>query len=201
MRTHRGMHILGLTGGMGMGKSTVAAMLKKAGLPVFDSDATVRHLQADHGPALPAIARLVPSAVQNGRLDRAVLRRAVTRNPGLLKQLERVIHPMVWAARNSFLAHNRRIGTPWVVLDVPLLFETGGQKMCDRVLVVSAPARVQAARVARRRGVPLAEARKLIARQMPDARKRRLADTVIETGVALPETRRQVRSLLRALKQ
>jgi dephospho-CoA kinase len=108
---------------------------------------------------------------------------------------------MVWAARNSFLAHNRRIGTPWVVLDVPLLFETGGQKMCDHVLVVSAPARVQAARVARRRGVPLAEARKLIARQMPDARKRRLADTVIETGVALPETRRQVRSLLRALKQ
>lgn len=201
MRTHRGMHILGLTGGMGMGKSTVAAMLKKAGLPVFDSDATVRHLQADYGPALPAIARLVPSAVQNGRLDRAVLRRAVTRNPGLLKQLERVIHPMVWAARNSFLAHNRRIGTPWVVLDVPLLFETGGQKMCDRVLVVSAPARVQAARVARRRGVPMAEARKLIARQMPDARKRRLADTVIETGVALPETRRQVRCLLKALKQ
>lgn len=201
MRTHRGMHILGLTGGMGMGKSTVATMLKKAGMPVFDSDETVRRLQADHGPALPAIARLVPDAVQNGRLDRAVLRRAVTGNPGLLKQLERVIHPMVWAARNRFLAHYRRVGTPWVVLDVPLLFETGGQKMCDHVLVVSAPARVQAARVARRRGVPMAEARKLIARQMPDARKRRLADTVIETGVALPETRRQVRCLLKALKQ
>lgn len=201
MRRHTGMHVLGLTGGMGMGKSTVAAMLQKAGLPVFDSDATVRQLQADHGPALPAIAQIMPDAVQNGHLDRAVLRRGVSERPEMLKQLERVMHPMVWEARNRFLAAHRLRGTRWVVLDVPLLFETGGQKMCDHVLVVSAPARIQAQRVARRRGLPMAEARKLIARQMPDAKKRRLADTVIETGVALPETRRQVRCLLKALKQ
>ncbi|GBQ16439.1 dephospho-CoA kinase [Acetobacter cibinongensis NRIC 0482] len=196
---HGGLHILGLTGGMGMGKSTVATMLAKAGLPVFDADATVRALQADGGAALPAIKALVPGAVQHDHLDRGVLRRAVVAQPGLLRQLERVMHPLVWAARNRFLAYHRRIGTAWVVLDVPLLFETGSNRICDHVLVVSAPALIQAARIARRRGVPVAEARKLIARQMPDARKRLLADTVIETGVALPETRRQVRSFLKVL--
>lgn len=195
-----GMRILGLTGGMGMGKSTVAAMLARAGLPVFDADATVRSLQAENGAALPAIARLVPSAVHNGHLDRAVLRQAVVMQPGLLRQLERIMHPMVWAARNRFLAHYRQIGTPWVVLDVPLLFEAGGNRLCDYVMVVSAPPWVQAARVAKRRNVPVAEARKLIARQMPDARKRLLADIVIETGVPLAQTQRQMRTLLRVLK-
>lgn len=200
MARRRGMRILGLTGGMGMGKSTVAAMLASAGLPVFDADATVRALQADNGAALPAIARVVPQAVQNGQLNRAVLRKAVVEQPGLLQQLERIMHPLVWAARNRFLAHYRQIGAPWVVLDVPLLFEAGGNRVCDAVLVVSAPPWVQAARVAKRRNVPKAEARKLIARQMPDARKRRLATWVIETGIALPRTQQQVRALLRVLK-
>lgn len=196
---HGGLHVLGLTGGMGMGKSTVAAMLAKAGLPVFDADATVRALQADGGAALPAIKALVPEAVQQDHLDRGILRRAVVAQPGLLRQLECVMHPLVWAARNRFLAYHRRTGTAWVVLDVPLLFETGSNRICDHVVVVSAPALLQAARIARRHGVPLAEARKLINRQMPDARKRRLADAVIQTGVALPETRRQVRSFLKGL--
>lgn len=191
---------MGLTGGMGMGKSTVAAMLARAGLPVFDADATVRALQADNGAALPALARLVPQAVHNGHLDRAVLRQAVVSQPGLLRQLERVMHPLVWAARNRFLAHCRQTGARWVVLDVPLLFEAGGNRVCDGVLVVSAPPWVQAARVAQRRSVPKAEARKLIARQMPDARKRLLANWIIETGCALPQTQRQVRALLRVLK-
>ena len=200
MARRKGMRILGLTGGMGMGKSTVAAMLARAGLPVFDADATVRALQADNGAALPAIARVVPQAVQNGQLNRAVLRKAVVEQPGLLQQLERIMHPLVWAARNRFLAHYRQIGAPWVVLDVPLLFEAGGNRVCDAVLVVSAPPWVQAAGVAKRRNVPKAEARKLIARQMPDARKRRLATWVIETGIALPRTQQQVRALLRVLK-
>lgn len=194
------MKVVGLTGGMGMGKSTVASMFRQAGVPVFDADATVRQLQADNGPALGPIAELVPQAVTNGHLDRAVLRRAVAETPGLLRQLEEIIHPMVRAARQDFLTRHRRQGARCVLLDIPLLFETGNQRVCDHVLVVSAPPRLQAERVARRRGLPKAEARRLMARQMPDARKRRLADTVIETGVALGATKRQVRSLIKALK-
>lgn len=194
-----GMGILGLTGGMGMGKTTVAAQLARAGLPVFDADAVVRSLQSDHGAALPAIAKLVPHAVSDGHLDRAVLRRAVVAQPGLLRKLEQIMHPLVWAARTAFLAQHRRQGRRWVVLDIPLLFEAGGHRVCDHVIVVSAPAWVQARRVAKRRNVPVAEARKLIARQLPDARKRLMADTLIETGTTLPQTRRQVRALLRSL--
>ncbi|KXV14242.1 dephospho-CoA kinase [Acetobacter malorum] len=194
------MKVVGLTGGMGMGKSTVASMFRQAGVPVFDADATVRQLQADNGPALGPIAELVPQAVTNGHLDRAVLRRAVAETPGLLRQLEAILHPMVRAARQAFLTLNRRQGARCVLLDIPLLFETGSQRACDHVLLVSAPPRLQAERVARRRGLPKAEARRLMARQMPDARKRRLADTVIDTGVALGATQRQVRSLIKALK-
>lgn len=194
------MKVIGLTGGMGMGKSTVAAQFRQAWIPVFDADATVRALQADHGAALGPIAALVPDAVTDGHLDRAVLRRAVAERPGLLRQLEAILHPMVWAARRKFLTRHRRQGARCVLLDIPLLFETGGQRYCDHVLLVSAPPRLQAERVARRRGLPKAEARRLMARQMPDARKRRLADTVIDTGVALGATRRQVRSLIKVLK-
>ncbi|MFE8874389.1 dephospho-CoA kinase [Acetobacter persici] len=194
------MKIIGLTGGMGMGKSTVAALFRQAGIPVFDADAVVRALQADHGAALGPIAALVPEAVTDGHLDRAVLRRAVSETPGLLRQLEAVLHPMVRVARQVFLRRCRRQGARCVLLDIPLLFETGGQRVCDQVLVVSAPPRLQAERVARRRGLPKAEARKLMARQMPDARKRRLADTVIDTGVSLAATRRQVRVLIKGLK-
>ncbi|MBS1000429.1 dephospho-CoA kinase [Acetobacter persici] len=194
------MKIIGLTGGMGMGKSTVAALFRQAGIPVFDADAVVRALQADHGAALGPIAALVPEAVTDGHLDRAVLRRAVSETPGLLRQLEAVLHPMVRAARQVFLRRCRRQGARCVLLDIPLLFETGGQRVCDQVLVVSAPPRQQAERVARRRGLPKAEARRLMARQMPDAKKRRLADTVIDTGVSLAATRRQVRALIKGLK-
>ncbi|MCG0997458.1 dephospho-CoA kinase [Acetobacter persici] len=194
------MKIIGLTGGMGMGKSTVAALFRQADIPVFDADAVVRALQADHGAALGPIAALVPEAVTDGHLDRAVLRRAVSETPGLLRQLEAVLHPMVRMARQVFLRRCRRQGARCVLLDIPLLFETGGQRVCDQVLVVSAPPRLQAERVARRRGLPKAEARRLMARQMPDARKRRLADTVIDTGVSLAATRRQVRALIKGLK-
>ncbi|KFL88324.1 Dephospho-CoA kinase [Acetobacter malorum] len=194
------MKVIGLTGGMGMGKSTVASMFRQAGVPVFDADVTVRQLQADNGPALGPIAELVPQAVTNRHLDRAVLRRAVAGTPGLLRQLEAILHPMVRAARQDFLTRYRRQGARCVLLDIPLLFETGSQRACDHVLLVSAPPRLQAERVARRRGLPKSEARRLMARQMPDARKRRLADTVIDTGVALGATQRQVRSLIKALK-
>lgn len=194
------MKVLGLTGGMGMGKSTVAALFRRAGLPVFDADAEVLRLQSSPGPVLSAMERLVPGVVRDGSLDRAVLRQAVTANPALLRKLEAIIHPQVRAARARFLSRQRRAGTRWVVLDIPLLFETGGQKLCDRVLVVSAPRWVQARRVAARRGMSAPEARRLIARQMPDARRRLRADRVLQTGGSLYETRRQARQVLRSLQ-
>lgn len=195
------MRVLGLTGGMGMGKTTVAAFLSRAGFPVFDADATVRALQADHGKALPFIAQLVPESVRDGHLDRGALRRAVVQQPALLRQLEKIIHPMVWAERTQFLRRHRQQGARWVVLDIPLLFEAGAWRLCDYIVVVSAPARIQAGRVALRRSITKAEARRLIARQMPDRQKRRRADCVIRTGGAVRQTIQQVQSLIRMMKQ
>ncbi|MFT8419381.1 MAG: dephospho-CoA kinase [Acetobacter sp.] len=194
------MQILGLTGGMGMGKSTVATLLSRAGLPVFDADAVVHSLQAPGGAALPPIARLVPQAITAGRLDRAVLRQAVLAHPALLKKLEAIMHPLVRHARVRFLQQHRAQGAPWVVLDIPLLFETGAERLCNRVVVVSAPPWVQRRRVALRRNMPHTQARRLIACQMPDARRVQKADTVVRTGLSINETRRQVRSLLRGLR-
>ncbi|MBB2206322.1 dephospho-CoA kinase [Gluconacetobacter takamatsuzukensis] len=194
------MRILGLTGGIGMGKSTVARMLRRAGFPVFDADAAVHALQAPGGRALPAIGRLVPGAVQGGVLDRAVLRRAAVADRAVMKGLERIIHPMVRQERDRFLARARRAGHSWAVLDVPLLFETGGDRLCDRVAVVSAPPEVQAYRVARRRGMAPGEVAAVIARQMPDREKRRRADDVICTGLSRNDTVRRVRRLVARMR-
>ncbi|GAA4484049.1 dephospho-CoA kinase [Gluconacetobacter asukensis] len=194
------MRILGLTGGIGMGKSTVARMLRRAGFPVFDADAAVHALQAPGGRALPAIGRLVPGSVRDGVLDRAVLRRAAVADRAVLKGLERIIHPMVRQERDRFLARARRAGHSWAVLDVPLLFETGGDRLCDRVAVVSAPPEVQAYRVAKRRGMGPAEVAAVIARQMPDREKRRRADDVICTGLSRNDTIRRVRRLVARLR-
>lgn len=194
------MKILGLTGGMGMGKSTVANMLRHAGLPVFDADAVVHRLQAPRGEALPAIAHLVPEAVKDGRLERGVLRQAVLGHPAMLKKLEAIMHPLVRKARGQFLQQHCQFGTPWVVLDIPLLFETGAERLCNRVVVVSAPAWVQRRRVAQRRHMPPAQARRLIACQMPNARRVQGADVVIHTGLSMKETERQVRRFIRSLR-
>ena len=192
--------ILGLTGSIGMGKSTVAAMFEAAGVPVFDADAEVRRLQSTPGPVLDDIQAVVPGAVSNGTLDRAALRQAVMAQPALLPRLEALIHPYVRRARARFLAFWRARGAAWVVLDIPLLFETGMQRQCDHVLVVSAPRWVQARRVAARRGMKQAEARALMARQTPDALRVRGADTVLRTGRSMKETRRQVRRFIRMLR-
>ncbi|ACI53111.1 dephospho-CoA kinase [Gluconacetobacter diazotrophicus PA1 5] len=194
------MRVLGLTGGIGMGKSTVARMLRSAGFPIFDADAAVHALQAPGGRALPAIARLVPGSVHDGVLDRAVLRRAAIANPAILKGLERILHPMVRQDRDRFLARARRAGHSWAVLDVPLLFETGGERACDRVVVVSAPPDVQKHRVARRRGMAPDQVAAVIARQMPDREKRRRADDVIQTGLSRADTIRRVRRLVARLR-
>lgn len=195
------MRVLGLTGGIGMGKSTTAAMLERAGVRLFDADAVVRALQAPHGRALPAIGKLVPGSVQDNVLDRAALRRAALSDPAVMRGLEKIIHPMVSAARRRFLQRARRDGCRWVVLDIPLLFETGAERLCDCVAVVSAPASIQRARVLRRGRMTPAQIDAVLARQMPDRLRRRKADVIIETGLSRFDTVRQVRRLLRAMRE
>ncbi len=195
------MRILGLTGGIGMGKSTTAALLKRAGIRLFDADATVAALQAPHGAALPGIERLVPGSVRDGVLDRAILRQAALSDPAVMQGLEAIIHPLVRRARERFVQRAQRDGCRWVVLDIPLLFETGTQRICDRVAVVSAPASLQRQRVLRRGRMTPAQIDAVIARQMPDAVRRRRADVVIETGLSRHETVRQVRRLLHAMRE
>ena len=175
------VRVIGLTGGIGMGKSTVAAALRRAGMPVFDADREVHRLQAAGGAAVGPIAELVPDAVRDGRIDRAALRRAVIGRPEMMRALERIIHPLVRAAEARFLQRARAAGHAWAVLDIPLLLENDGDRRCDHVIVVSAPASLQRARIARRRGMSAEQADRIIAAQMPDREKRRRADTVIRT--------------------
>ena len=184
-----------------MGKSTAAAAFRRAGLPVFDADREVRRLQAPGGRAIPAIATLMPEAVHDGVLDRGRLRAAVIADPGKLGRLEAILHPMVREAQRRFLARARTSGHRWAVLDVPLLLEGDGWRRCDLVVVVSASRSTQIRRVRLRRGMTDAQALALIARQMPDAEKRRRADVVIHTGLSRWHSLRQIRRLLWRLRR
>lgn len=194
------MRVIGLTGGIGMGKSTAAAAFRRAHLPVFDADAEVHRLQADGGAALPAIAAAFPGTVGERRgipsLDRAALRRAVIGDEAALRRLEAILHPMVRRAEAAFLARARRQRARVAVLDIPLLLETGGDGRVDTVMVVSAPRAVQVQRVARRRGMTAAQSAAVIARQMPDAEKRRRADVVVRTGLSRRHAQRVLRRLI-----
>ena len=189
------MKIIGLTGGIGMGKSTVAGIFRRRHVPVFDADATVRALQAPGGAAIPALAASFPGVVRAGVLDRAALRALVLADPAQRRLLESIMHRMVRVAEKKFIAAARRRGARAVLLDIPLLFETGGDKRVDLALTVSAPRAVQIARVLRR-GLPRAEIERIIALQMPDAEKRSRADMVIATGLSRHHTLRAVRRLM-----
>ncbi|MBW6401892.1 dephospho-CoA kinase [Roseomonas sp. HJA6] len=193
------MIILGLTGSIGMGKSTATASFRRLRVPVFDADAAVHRLQQPGGRALRPIASAFPGSVVDGRLDREALRRVVLGNPEALKRLERIVHPLVRDEERRFLARARRAGERLVVLDVPLLFETGGEKRADRIVVVSAPAGVQRARVLRRRGMTEERFAAIRARQMPDAEKRRRADHVIPTGLSRRFAQAAIHRLVRRL--
>jgi dephospho-CoA kinase len=187
---------LGLTGSIGMGKSTTAAMFRDAGVPVWDADAAVHRLYARGGGAVAPVAALVPDAVVDGRVDRERLKAALAADPGLLDRLEEIVHPLVRADRAAFL--RARSDAPLVVLDIPLLFETGGAEDCDAVLVVTADAQTQRRRVLSRPGMTEASFDRMLARQMPDAEKRRRADHVIETRT-LDQTRDAVAELIRKI--
>lgn len=189
---------LGLTGSIGMGKSTVARMFEDEGVPVFDADAAVHRLQGPAGRLVAAIEAMFPDTTGPSGVNRTALGEAVFGNPDAIKRLEQLVHPAVGEERAAFLAEHA--DAPLVVFDVPLLFETGGWRGVDKVAVVSAPAEEQRARVLARPGMTEARFEAILARQTPDAEKRERADFVIPTGDTMEETRAAVRSVIACLR-
>jgi dephospho-CoA kinase len=189
--------ILGLTGSIGMGKSATAGLFRRLGAPVHDADAAVHALY--RGRAAPLIAEAFPEAVAEGVVDRARLGAAVLGQPERLRLLERIVHPLVRAEEEAFLEKAAAAGAPLVVLDIPLLFETGGKARCDAVLVVSAPPEVQKERVLRRPGMTEEKFAAILEKQMPDREKRGQAHFRVDTGRGFASAEAQVHSILRAL--
>lgn len=185
-------YVLGLTGGIGMGKSTTAAMFADLGVPVWDADAAVHRLYAPGGAAVAPIAAAVPGSVSDGAVDRAALKRAIAADPTVLPRIEAIVHPLVAADRAAFLAGQT---APVVLLDIPLLFEGGGDRLCDGVAVVSVPPEVQRARVMARGTMTPEDLDRILARQMPDPDKRARATWVIDT-TTMDSARAAVQSIL-----
>ena len=188
------MFILGLTGSLGMGKSTTAKFFAEEGVPVHDADAVVHRLY--EGEAAAAIEAAFPGSTRGGKVDRAKLGERVLGDPAALKKLEAIVHPLVAAARERFLAEAARSGAEVAVLDIPLLYETGGEARCDAVVVVTAPAEMQRARVFERPGMSEEKLAALTAKQLPDAEKRARADFIVDSGQGFEAARRQVREIL-----
>jgi dephospho-CoA kinase len=190
------LHIA-LTGSIGMGKSTVAAMFAKAGIPVFDADAVVRRLQGTGGALVDAIAARFPGGVRDGAVDRPALSALVLGNPEELAALEAIVHPAVQEARAAFI--DDHADAPALLFEIPLLYETEGEAAFDKVIVVSAPPDVQRKRVLARGDMSEAKFAAIVARQVPDAEKRAKADFVVDTGTDLSTTERQVGDILACL--
>ncbi len=190
--------ILGLTGSIGMGKSTVAAMFIELGVPLFDADAAVHRLQGPDGALVGVIEAAFPGSTGPGGVDRQKLGAAVFGNPDQLKRLEAIVHPAVATERAAFLRENA--AAPLIVFDIPLLFEKGGAAQCNAIAVASAPAEIQRLRVLARPGMSKDKFAAILALQTPDAEKRARADHVIDTGVPPVETRRQVADLVSQLR-
>ena len=188
---------LALTGSIGMGKSTVAAMFEQAGVPVFDADAEVRRLQSEDPALIAAIGERFPGSVRDGRVDRDALGATVLANRAELAALEAIVHPAVQASRSRFIDEHGEASA--LLFDIPLLFETGGETEFDKVIVVSAPAELQRQRVLARTGMTSEKLDSILARQMPDEEKRARADFVIGTAGDLSTTEAQVRRILACL--
>ena len=191
------MFVLGLTGSMGMGKSTTAKFFAEEGVPVHDADAAVHRLY--EGAAVAPIEAAFPGVTTAGKVDRMKLSARVAGDPEALKRLEAIVHPLVRAAEQKFLADAANSGAPVAVLDIPLLYETGGEKRCDAVVVVSAPAEVQRTRVFERPGMTQEKFTALLARQLPDDEKCRRADFVVDSSRGFDAARAQVRDILRRI--
>ncbi|MET4387049.1 dephospho-CoA kinase [Bradyrhizobium sp. F1.4.3] len=188
------MRILGLTGSIGMGKSTTAKLFAEAGVPVYDADAAVHQLY--EGEAAPAIEAAFPGTTLNGKVDRPKLSARVVHDPAAIKQLEQIVHPMLGASRQKFFADAQAANAPVVVLDIPLLFETGGEKRVDAVVVVSTSEELQRERVLARGTMDEAKLDAIIAKQTPDAEKRKRADFVVDTSHGLEPVRAQITHIL-----
>ncbi len=191
--------VIGLTGSIGMGKSTVARMFAKEGVPVFDADAEVRTMQGPGGRLVPAIEALMPGSTGPNGVDRDAVGRTVFADPEALAELEALIHPAVAERREAFLTEHAR--APMVVFDIPLLFERGGHAQVDHIVVVSAPADIQRERVLARDGMTAEKFEHILALQMPDAEKCAGADHVVDTGTTMEDTRVTVAALIADLRE
>ncbi len=193
------MKVIGLTGSIGMGKSNAARLLRSMGVPVHDADAAVHRAMGPQGQAVPAVEAAFPGVVYDGAVDRAALGALVFADVDRLRRLEAILHPIVREAERRFLRRQRFLRRRLVVLDIPLLFETRAENRCDAVIVVSAPAFLQAQRVLSRPGMTPERLAAIRAQQLPDAEKRQRADVVIRTGLSVAETRRALGRALRAI--
>ena len=190
------MKVIGLTGSIAMGKSETARMFAELGVPVFDSDAAVHVLYAKGGDAVEPLRKAFPQAVIDDAVDRKALSQILSREPQRLGELEAIVHPLVRRAQARFLAEHRANGTAFVLLDIPLLFETQREKDVDFAVVVSAPAEIQRERALARPGMTVEKLETILARQMPDAEKRRHADFIVDSSKGLDHARAQVRHIL-----
>ena len=193
------MILVGLTGSIGMGKSTVARMFVDEGVPAYDADDAVHAMYRPGGAAVESVGEAFPGVVVDGAIDRDLLSKAVLNNSEALRRLEAIVHPLVGGMQMAFLQAAQDAGSGLVILDIPLLFEKGGEKRVDVTVVVSAPADVQRARVLRRAGMTAEKFESILAKQTPDIEKRARADFVIDTGGSLEATRAQVKAVLAAL--
>ncbi len=194
------MIVLGLTGSIGMGKSTAAAMLRRMGLPIHDADVAVHRLLRSRGGAVAEVAAAFPGVESNGAVDRALLGQRVFGDAAALARLEAILHPLVRSEARSFLRRAARRRCDIAVLDIPLLFETGGEQLCDAVVVVTAPAFVQTGRVMARPGMSQQRLATIRAKQMTEAEKTRRADFVVQTGLGKDCTLRQLATVIRLLR-
>jgi dephospho-CoA kinase len=190
------MFVLGLTGSIAMGKTTTARLFAEEGVPVYDADAAVHRLYESE--AAPAVEAAFPGTTKDGKVDRAALSQRIVGDAAALRFLESIVHPLAGRVREQFLSDAEASGAKVAVLDIPLLFETGGESRVDAVVVVSAPAEVQRARMLER-GIPAGRLEALLARQMPDAEKRRRADFVVDTSQGIEPARTQVKAILAAV--
>ena len=188
------MLILGLTGSIGMGKSTTAKLFMEAGVPVYDADAAVHKIY--EGEAAPAVEAAFPGTTVDGKVDRARLSAKVVQDPAAIKRLEQIVHPMLGASRQKFLAEAEQSGAPVVVMDIPLLYETGGEKRVDAVVVVSTSPETQRERILARGSMTPEALDAILARQLPDAEKRKRADFVVDTSHGLDPVRAAIRDIL-----
>lgn len=193
------MYLIGLTGSIGMGKSLTASLFAEEGVPVYDADAAVHALYAKGGAAVAPIGALLPQAVVDGAVDRTILGQHVLKDADKLKQLEAIVHPLAGASQSRFLQDAMAKGAGQAVLDIPLLFETGGDGFVDCTVVVSAPYELQKQRVLARPGMSEERLADILAKQMPDADKRQRADFIVDSSVSVEDAHRQVRAILQAV--